>query len=881
MNRTDSIKQFLTDHTHPDLSKLYNHDMEVQVNVARDGGERVEKEYQGRLWQGWTDNNQVWKSFRIPYKASSDPEYTDKPMTFSLEEHAEGIGMTGWDWRNRVSKWVGFDFDSIVNHASGLTDTVLREIISQISNVPWVTSRYSTSGSGFHLYVFFDDVPTSNHSEHAALGRAILGQLAAVTGYDFNSKVDICGGNMWVWHRKMKGDGLRLKKRGTILKDIPVNWKDHVPVVTGKRNKTLPETTDQNLFDELTSQRTTIPLDDSHRKLIDYLQENSYIWYWAQDHHALVTHVYALLKAHKDLQLRGIYQTLSQGTDLHEQNCFCHPLRRGAWVIRRFTPGVKESETWFQDAAGWTTCYFNQEPDLRTTARAFGGVEDTDGGFVFREAEVAIEAAEALGVHFDTPTWARAGRETKLKENKDGRLIVEIIHDDRDPATSEFANWLVKKNKWVKIFDTKVPQPVEVDVDNYDDIIRHLVTSSNEDLGWVLKHGSNWVTEPLHHIKVYLSGQGMNQKEINKVLSNCISRCWKMVNKPFQSEYPGERQWNKKAVQLTFAPSDDSRNYPSWLKVLNHLGQSLNGALSEHPWAIENHIITGADYLKIWIAAMLQYPTEQLPYLFFYGPQDTGKSIFHEAIDLLLTHGGVVRAEQALESSSGFNAELVHAILCVVEETNLQRDKRAYNRIKDFVTSKKISIHPKGLTPYTIINTTHWCHMANDATACPIFPGDSRITMIYVPQLTNAIPKRELLPRLKKEAPDFLGELLSLDVPLAHERLAVPILETEDKTEVAQSNRSLLEVFLEEKCYHVPGEWIKYRDLYEAFRDWLDPNDAFDWTIIRFGKELPKKKFPKGRNPKDAQFYVGNISFEKKLPKMKQYILRKEMLVQE
>ena len=118
MYRTDAIKSFLTESTHVDLASKYHRGMECQVNVAQDQGERIKGEYKGKAWSGFTnDLGQIWKSFRVPYKANSDPEYSDTLMKFSLAEHAEGIGMTGWNWETRTSEWVAFDFDAIIGHS--------------------------------------------------------------------------------------------------------------------------------------------------------------------------------------------------------------------------------------------------------------------------------------------------------------------------------------------------------------------------------------------------------------------------------------------------------------------------------------------------------------------------------------------------------------------------------------------------------------------------------------------------------------------------------------------------------------------------------------------------------------------------------------------
>ncbi|MCH8860679.1 MAG: hypothetical protein IH843_06045 [Thaumarchaeota archaeon] len=246
MHRTEAILKFLQVKTHKDLADLYSFEMECQVNVSQDGGDEIDGEFKGRKWHGWSDGVQQWKSFRIPYNANTEPTYEDRKMAFDLDAHAEGIGMTGWNWKQRISNWVAYDFDAITGHSdkhqSKLSNMEIHKVEEVASDIPWVTVRRSTSGKGLHLYVFVDDIETKNHNEHAALARSILGKMSSITGFDFSTKVDICGGNMWVWHRKMKGtEGLNVIKQGSILSDIPTNWKDHVRVVTGRRRRILPK----------------------------------------------------------------------------------------------------------------------------------------------------------------------------------------------------------------------------------------------------------------------------------------------------------------------------------------------------------------------------------------------------------------------------------------------------------------------------------------------------------------------------------------------------------------------------------------------------------------------------------------------------------------
>lgn len=860
--KTEAIKNFLNASTWPDLAGLYNHNMECQVNVAKDNGTRIDGDYKGKKWSGWTDGLTTWKSFRIPYKANSDPEYSDSIITFDLANHVEAIGMTGWDWYNKKSLWVAFDFDAIIGHSrKGLSNEQLLEIIKITSNIDWITIRKSTSGKGLHLYVFLDEVSTQNHTEHAALARAILGKLSAITKYDFNSKVDACGGNMWIWHRKMIGtDGLKVIKEGNTLLDIPINWLDHLNVIKGKSKRNLPHflpELDLSNFDALCSQKAKIPLDDEHKKLINYLDNKNLIWWWDQDHHILVTHTSSLASAHSDLELKGIFKTLAKGSDINDYNCFCHPMRNGAWVIRRFTLGVSEEDTWEQDAAGWTKCYFNKEVTLPIAARTYGGIEDPSGGFVFKEAELAIKAATLLGVSISIPIFLNS-RRSRLKQHKDGRLIIEIEHWPEDPGDG-LQQWLVKKDLWIRIYNNMIENRiVEPEITNYDDFIRHIVTEKSDE-GWAIKTEREWRIEPLAHVKLALQAIGHTHKEVAEILGSSVVKCWRLVNKPFQSEYPGDREWNRNAAQMRFLPTQNTDNlkYATWLKILEHCGKNINEDVKNHPWCKDNNILSGADYLKCWVASLFQEPNEPLPYLFFYGPQNSGKSIFHEALSLLLTTG-YKRADSALINQSGFNAELLGTIIAVVEEIDVSKNKTAYNRIKDWVTSRDILIHAKGQTPYHIANTTHWIQVSNDYTACPTFPGDTRIIYLYVDALDTIIPKKILLPLLEKEAPDFLAEILNLEIPLSDERLNLPVITTSDKIRAMNINESDLMVFISEQCIPSPGCMIKFSDFYDEFISWLDPNDIQKWSKKRVSAELPTT-YPHARLRKTGHFHIGNI----------------------
>jgi hypothetical protein len=912
---SQAIKDFLDKNTWPDLATLYNSAMECQVNVAQDGGELISREYKGKNWREYTDGIQIWKPKRIPLNSMTVPENNDDIIRFDLALHVEGIGMTGFDFLAKRARHVAFDFDAILGHSEGhskkLTPAELAEIREKVSTVEWVTLRKSTGGNGLHVYVHLDfEEEINNHNEHAAVGRAILSQLSAIAGFDFESKVDVNSGNMWIWHRKMilpdgtrNPNGLALIKQGTRLKDVPKDWRDHLDVVSGRRKRAIPffvkdEADPQKAYDEfeeLSNQRPKVPLDKDHKRLLDWIQNKSPggSW-WREDHHMLVTHTFTLKQAHAELGLRGPFDTVAQGEQYGaDWNAFAFPMINGSWTIRRYTRGCAEAPTWEQDGQGFTRCFLNKVPDFKLACKLNGGIEKPNGGFVFPAAHKALDTAKMLGSPLTLPDRMHH-RSAVLKQHKDKRLIIELPKDTTDTGDG-MEGYDGTGKTWNRIFDAKVETTQShIDTLNLDKVVRHIVNEGGRDEGWVVKSDGEWRDEPLEHVKLILKGHfGYKPNEMEQILGTGAIGPYKLVNRPFDVEYPPGRLWNRRGAKLAFEPSQniDDLKFPTWQRIMTHLGTGLDPFIKINPWAKANGVISGADYLIIWVAALFQEPYQRLPYLFFFSEdQNTGKSTYHEAISLLMEGDpprGYMKVNEALKAASQFNAELQHALLCVVEELDLNPKRSdaqvSYNRIKELVTANSISIHEKRQTPCMVKNTTHWIQASNNRSACPIFKNDSRITMIRVEPIDDIdmIPKFKLMEMLLKEGPDFLAHILRLEIPPSGDRLLVPVIETEDKRSVQSANATVVEQFIKETCHIVDGEMIVWSEFYDTFLHWMEPADCERWTKRYTGTHLPDYH-PRGRRRTDNQYCIANLSWKARdpdTPIMDRLVLRDERLV--
>jgi len=863
---TEAINRFLAsqENWHPGFDLIQRFltlggatTLEVQVNAAADGGEPVE----GRR-HTWTDGNLTWFNIRVPKNANTKPEFNDYEMYWPLELHAEGVGCTGFDWKNLRSRWVAYDFDAITGHAKGvgISEEMLAQIKERAKADPTAEIRLSTGGAGLHIYKFFDGdgIPTANHNEHAALARCILGQMSELVGFDFASQIDACGHIMWLWHRKLTREnrGLSLLKaaeRNLTIADLPPNWLDHLAVVTRRQTKIRLQGVDEKSldpFEMLTSSRRIIPLDEIHKATIQELMETGFSTVWVTDHHLLQTHTKALEKLMTDPKIRaklgliGTFKTNSPGTNPGQANCFLFPLNNGGWRVYRFSPGISEEQTWVQDGQGWTTCFFNRLPDLDMACRSYGGQRDPDHKalYVFPTGEKAIAAARSIGQTLELePEWKH--RQVSLERTGNGTLAVRVAHKKGD--SEEIAGWIKKKSTWVRDLNQQLPadDKNELGATDFDDIIRATRAPSGDTAGWMHKStNGEWGGEHSSNVKMVLQSAGQSKPEAEVIMGGCSHNPWKLVSLPFQSEYPGARQWNRKAPQFLYPiaelKDDEVPQHPHWDLILNHVGTELTPVLRALPWAREHGILTGAQYLLCWFSALVRHPFRQLPYIFLWGNENCGKSILYEAFSYIVTRG-VIGAAKVLTTTGDFNGELEGAVLCYVEELDLSHHKVALPRIKEYVTAYMIPLRKMRLNTYQIPNTTHWIQVANDRNFCPVFKGDTRIVVIRVPDLLpeQEIPKFRMKEYLRQEAPHFIYSLMNCKLPPPMGRLQIPIVETESKLDIAESNRTPLQIFLDTKVQIAPGYKIRTSTLFAAYQLWCKENNHPDPNIVTFVKE--------------------------------------------
>jgi hypothetical protein len=250
--------------------------------------------------------------------------------------------------------------------------------------------------------------------------------------------------------------------------------------------------------------------------------------------------------------------------------------------------------------------------------------------------------------------------------------------------------------------------------------------------------------------------------------------------------------------------------------------------------------------------------------LFLHGPQNSGKSILHEAIGKLIT-GGICFADIPLTTNGEHNGELANAVLAIVEETNLNKrgGSRALNRMKEWVTGETIAIRRMRTDTFIQRNTLHFIQCSNEREHCLIMHGDTRITMLHVGPLDPdaEIPKNVLKKALETEAPHFMRTLMDLDIPPTDSRLNIPVVTTRGKEQVENNNMNSLFRFLMEYTHHVPGAKIKYAEFFQKFQLVLPEDERGYWTNKKVSSKMPIH-LPTGRAGGVAETYVGNLAWD-------------------
>jgi hypothetical protein len=781
---TESLSLFLNRKAmifNRDLIGRYGPSMEGQLLVKQGEGEPV-----GGSGALYTDGVRCWWSVHIPKDSDTEPWFDDYALTYPLDDYASDFGMSGWDWEHLVSLWVGFDLDDLT-HACGLTPEQLEEVRAALEALPYVELRRSTQGKGIHVYVHVDHIPCVNHVVHAILAKAILAKISADTGRDFSADVDAFGAILFCWstrasEAKRSYELLKASTQVLTEADLP-GWRATVlpPRIRTASVSGDEESSDE--FDELCSAFPAVTKDAEHTRILEEYVSRGWPLAWVADKRCYRVHTAGLAEVHDALELKGIFKTVSLGNDKTRPNAYAFLRPNGAFFVMRFQTPTEES-CWSINNKKKPYIVYNATPDLRTACLSAGGVMGK-GFFTFAHVAQAKEAARTLGLQLPD----LEDRSVNFTVEK-GLLVVAAEREKKETPEG----WAATTRRLSVSFPLPAPNPDDSGA-TFDHLVRAIRNNDDgidKDGGYVIRAANGkWCAVSDGRANITLMGVPMSKTDAQIVQGEIGRRPWYEMNEPFADEFLPDRHWNIRGAKLRFAPTEPGPT-PMWDRVFDHCGLGLDEAVAADKWCQDHGILSGGDYLRWYVARMVRFPKEKLPYLFFVSEgetgQETGKSTWARAVDLLFARGSV-DAKQALTEK--FNLPLAGAVFCWLEEAALTHD--AYLKIKAWLDSPRMMIRAMRRDGYSIPNYVHMVQSGNKGSNCPFELGDTRVVVVEVLPLD---PKdwldweRDLKIGLETEAPTFLGRLWSIEMPeRGVKRLYLPVLATAFKKNLLASAR--------------------------------------------------------------------------------------------
>ena len=766
----------------------------------------------------WLEDGEAWSNVRWPHKAGTDPYFADWTITFDPAKRVTRVGTTWWNWETRKSIAVGLDIDVADGHAEGTT-TVSTEklnlLVDQLSTLPYITMVRSTSGRGLHVYVFFnaDDLPSAaTHHEHADNARRVLAKIETDLGYELSQHVDCVGSMFWFWSNTSTERSFSLVKRGGTL-----GWKDIQNVVIPERSRNFTANVDWD------SSKVT----KEHRSILQDIASQGYYFSWKEEIGMGHTHTKAIENVFHERQssgkpLLGSFETSSRGADPMTPNCFITPVGGGAFRVTRFGNGLQEPTWKYEGSSNYT--YINEGVCPLTSIREVStGVKR---GVYQLDAAGLVELQALLGESFPS-----CPEKAEVVFNRDNSISLV------SPTASE--GWVCRAGGYeLKLKRKHDKSEADERLLRLADCTFRFVLSPNGDpLGWYMKNVSDWIhycgwSDIASSVQHKLGDLTIPAKTI------AMDNPWTLSFLPFAGEYPGERLWNFRAPQFAVEPNISGGDHPTIDKVFEHIGLSLDDGVQENAWCRANGITCGRDYLRAWVASVIQSPEQILPYLFMVGPQNSGKSSFHELLSVMFT-SGVEDGGNALCSSAGHNFEIARAVVVYLEEKDLSQEKtQTYARLKEWVTAKTLTVHQKYHTPYSQPNMLHFVQMGNSTSNMPLEDGDTRIVVIDVPAIKVPVAKQLFEKSLRAEVPSFLRTLLNTKLGDPCDRMRIPTIMTEAKSCMLSEAMTPVMRACAKLLVSSPGDSVSIKELYLQYVDLCNEDGVKAVSVGAFTGEV-------------------------------------------
>jgi hypothetical protein len=282
-----------------------------------------------------------------------------------------------------------------------------------------------------------------------------------------------------------------------------------------------------------------------------------------------------------------------------------------------------------------------------------------------------------------------------------------------------------------------------------------------------------------------------------------------------------------------------------------------------------------ANYLELWVAQMIQFPSVKSICPTLISKEGAGKGTLMRLFERMLGGEKILQTTKPSQNVWGnFNGQMKNAFLVNLDELSKKEGEGADGYIKGLITEPKMTINEKGIIPYEIASYHRFLGTTNNEDPFKTSKDDRRKLIIRASDelIGNRDYFNKMYAMLEDEnAVKSIYEYFK-GLPGADNFFSVPMPETEYHKDIKEAQTSPIELWLR----HFVTENINLAfvekstmEQYEAFNVFkADTGIHFECSLVAFSLKLKNLKIDGVGEPIHSK--IGNKRrFD--IPKMKEY----------
>jgi hypothetical protein len=256
-----------------------------------------------------------------------------------------------------------------------------------------------------------------------------------------------------------------------------------------------------------------------------------------------------------------------------------------------------------------------------------------------------------------------------------------------------------------------------------------------------------------------------------------------------------------------------------------------------------------ADYLELWIAQMIQFPSVKSVCPTLISKEGAGKGTLMRLFERMLGGEKILQTTKPSQNVWGnFNGQMKNAFLVNLDELSKKEGEGADGYIKGLITEPKMTINEKGIIPYEISSYHRFFITTNNEDPVKTSKDDRR--KIIIRASDELIGNRDYFDKMyamleDKNSVKSIYEYFK-GLPGADKFSNVPMPETRYHKDIKEVQTSPVELWLRQLTIdNINLEYVEKSGMeqYEAFNIFKADNGIhFECSLPAFGLKLKNLK---------------------------------------